>query len=65
MITIKSSISIGICTSNDEKTIKKLLINLSRDFVPENNNNNQKSTLDPHAVVINELIIVSSGCTVF
>lgn len=62
VITIKNSISIGICTSNDEKTIKKLLINLSRDFVPENNND-QKSTLDPHAVVINELIIVSSGCT--
>ena len=61
MNNINTSISIGICTSNDEKTIGKLLYNLtkfsSQSISPE------KRSLIYKSLFINEIIIVSSGCT--
>lgn len=60
MIIIKNSISIGICTSNDEKTIKSLLVHLTKNFMRKNDN--QANNLVVNSITINEIIIVSSGC---
>ncbi len=60
MININNSISIGICTSNDEKTIKRLLANLT-----DNNkiaNSSSEANLKGTHINIKEIIIVSSGC---
>ena len=49
MTIIKNSVSIGICTSNDEKSINRLLDSLTKNFKFK-------------VLHINEIIIVSSGC---
>ena len=58
---IITSISIGICTSNDEKTIKRLLVNLTKDF--SKGIMKAKIESETNSFTINEIIIVSSGCT--
>ena len=60
MFNISNSVSIGICTSNDEKTINRLLANLTQYSNTDKISNNKQ--LSFNTLNIKEIIIVSSGC---